>query len=339
MKIDYKVIDLHLEKPLQLSYGLVQNRQSLIVALTIDQETGYGEMTFIDYYNISKDQINTEIESFSEALETYEDEGIASWHDLMNRAGVRSNFLRSALDTAYYDARSSMEGSPFYDYIGFENPEGVTSCVTITGADLKDEERLNELLQWPILKVKAGYDGDEALLDFLYAEYDGQICIDANRGWTVDKTIAMMKNVKLDNLLFLEEPLSGGLEDMPKLNNALEGVKMIADESFQSKDDLETISKNFHGVNLKLMKCGGIYPGIEILTAVKEREMLVLGGCMMSSAISVLPIVHFSSELDFHDFDGSLTITDSRIQGLNLDRGKVKILNPIGMGMVVEGVF
>jgi L-alanine-DL-glutamate epimerase-like enolase superfamily enzyme len=81
-------------------------------------------------------------------------------------------------------------------------------------------------------------------------------------------------------------------------------LPIIADESFQRLSDLERVADSFHGVNIKLMKCTGLYEGKKIATAARARGLKLMVGCMTETSCGILAAAALAPLCDFADIDG-----------------------------------
>ena len=84
--------------------------------------------------------------------------------------------------------------------------------------------------------------------------------IDANCGWTAEQTIANSRELKALGVEFIEQPLPADDWEGMKRVFAESALPVIADESCQIEEDVDRCRGLFHGVNIKLGKCGGMTP-------------------------------------------------------------------------------
>lgn len=107
---------------------------------------------------------------------------------------------------------------------------------------------------------------------------------------------------------------------------------MIADESCQKEEDINRCAGYFHGVNIKLMKCGGLTPAIRMIHEAKKLNMKVMVGCMTESSIGITAIAHLLPLLDYVDMDGALLLANDPAEGVLIQDGKVTFPNRFGIG-------
>jgi L-alanine-DL-glutamate epimerase-like enolase superfamily enzyme len=160
--------------------------------------------------------------------------------------------------------------------------------------------------------------------------------IDANCAWNVDETINNAKALKKLDVEFLEQPLPAeDIEGSRKvfLNSVL---PIIADESCQVEGDVDKCHKYFHGVNIKLVKCGGLTPARRMLKKAKGYQMKTMIGCMTESSVGISAIAHLLPELDYVDMDGAMLLSNDIAQGITMNNGNISysVLNGTGVKLL-----
>ena len=179
-----------------------------------------------------------------------------------------------------------------------------------------------EELPWPIYKIKLGTAEDLAIVKALRKHTNAIFRIDANCGWTVDETLKNAKEFQQLGVEFLEQPLpANDWEGHKKLfKNSV--LPVIADESCIVETDVAKCYQHFHGINVKLTKCGGLTPGRRMLAEAKKLGMKTMVGCMTESTVGISSIAHLIPELDFVDMDGALLLQEDIATGIKLEFGK-----------------
>jgi L-alanine-DL-glutamate epimerase-like enolase superfamily enzyme len=109
-------------------------------------------------------------------------------------------------------------------------------------------------------------------------------------------------------------------------------LPIMADESCILEEDVEKCAGYFHGINIKLMKCGGITPALRMIKKAKELNLKVMVGCMTESTIGCSAIAQLLPLLDYVDMDGCLLVDDQISTGIQIDFGKIIYANEAGTG-------
>jgi L-alanine-DL-glutamate epimerase-like enolase superfamily enzyme len=188
---------------------------------------------------------------------------------------------------------------------------------------------------WPIYKIKLGTtNNDIQIVESLRKITDSVFRIDANCAWTSQQTIDNAKILKELGVEFIEQPLKAeDVEGMKRVKSE-SVLPVIADESCQREEDVIVCGELFHGINIKLMKCGGITPALRMIKMAREKGLLTMAGCMTESTVGISGLVQIAPLLDYLDSDGALLLSQDIADGVAFDFGK--IVYPIAFGTGVK---
>ena len=107
----------------------------------------------------------------------------------------------------------------------------------------------------------------------------------------------------------------------------------VADEDFQTIDSLDKISNVYDGVNIKLMKCGGLSQAISIIEEARMRNLKILLGCMSESSVAISAAFQIAHMVDWCDLDGNLLIENDPCRGVLCENGLLIDGNVPGLGI------
>jgi muconate cycloisomerase len=147
--------------------------------------------------------------------------------------------------------------------------------------------------------------------------------VDANGGWNLDDARRMIAWLADRNVEFVEQPLAlGQEEDLPALyeNSPL---PIFADESCRVSADIPRLADRVHGINLKLMKSGGIREGLRAIHTARACGLKVMMGCMSESSLAIAASAHISAFADYLDLDSHLNLNPDPCAGLTIEDGRV----------------
>src|SRR5690606_34675466 len=113
-------------------------------------------------------------------------------------------------------------------------------------------------------------------------------------------------------------------------------LPLFADEACVSENDVEKCYQYFHGINIKLTKCGGITPARRMIKKAGECDMKVMIGCMNESSVGTAAIAQLAPLADFVDMDGTLLLSEDTAEGIKFANGKVCYTESPGLGIVVK---
>jgi len=310
-----------------LSYGTYYHRSGVIVELTQHERTGYGEMSFVPYYGKDEQAIVARLKEMLNYLEGLTEEW-TPWEmygELMARFQPDA-FLMSAIDCALYDLYGKLKDKPIWDLTGGKREISVLSTLTITEDDWKEKLDWN----WPVLKLKMGFEGDMDLLGRIREDYDGELRIDANSGWTITGLVERIEDLQKYKIEFVEQPVARQEEHL--LNELQLPFLLAADESVQSLHDMEQIAGIYQVVNIKLQKCGGITPALELIRESRRLGLELMAGCMTESSVGIGAMAHLASYFDYLDLDGEYLIKADFGNKKYVEKGKVKLSDNGGLG-------
>jgi L-alanine-DL-glutamate epimerase-like enolase superfamily enzyme len=194
-------------------------------------------------------------------------------------------------------------------------------------------DKLAEQSGWPIYKIKLGTDHDLEIVKALRLATSAQLRVDANCAWTVQQAIEMSEALADLGVEFIEQPLPAGAPAADHRRLYLESrLPIIADESCCHEQDVAACHRLFHGINIKLCKCGGLTPAKRMLTQARQLGMKTMVGCMIESSIGISSAAQLLPLLDFADLDGACLLAADPAQGVILDKGTVRLSDRVGHG-------
>jgi len=344
LRIDCFDIRLTLSVPFAISRGTAETRDICIARIEHLGVTGYGEASPSAFYGDTPEEARNAILGAGgildgdildgNLLDFRSTSGIESVARLMSLRFPGSPSGRAAVEMALLDIAGKIRGLPVFKILNLEpGPLPNTSFtvgVTDAGVALG---MLDSLRRYPILKVKVGFGDEEALLELLYEETDAILRVDANEGWSLEEAIERI-NTYTDrfSIEVFEQPLAReDLGGYRKLRQATDAV-IIVDESIVGEEDVDPWQGLVDGVNIKLMKCGGLLHAARIASAAGDLGMKVMLGCMVESSLAITAAAHLASLADYCDLDGNLLISNDPFTGVKARQGVLQLSGSPGLG-------
>lgn len=336
MQLIFHPFDLKLRHTFTIAHDSRDVQSTLIVELRDGDYSGFGEATSNPYYGASVENM---IQSLETVRELVEETPFISAEDLWTRAYpyLQANpFAQCALDEAAQDLFAKKKNQKLYENWGLSPDHNPLTNYTI-GIDTVEKmvAKMKEL-PWPIYKIKLGTDDDLRIVRELRKNTDALFRVDANCAWTPEQTIRFAPELKTLGVEFIEQPLAAEeIEGMKKVFSE-SALPVLADESCIIESDVAKCLGLFHGVNIKLTKCGGLTPALRMISEAKRLGMKTMVGCMTESSVGISAIAHLLPLLDYVDMDGSLLISNDPASGVSFDFGKVIYSNEKGTGAILK---
>jgi L-alanine-DL-glutamate epimerase-like enolase superfamily enzyme len=332
--LTWQPITLKLRNPFRLSYGTSEERTAHWIRLENDE--GWGEGTIPPYYPVSTNdmadywqQMALKKTPFPENIDEIE-----SWVSNDGPAPARC-----AVDIALHDRIGRQRKIPLYKLYDLPSPIPKPSSFTIA-IDTPAEMAAMALKfsNYPIIKVKLGSDDQdmERLSAIRKARPDVRLRIDANAGWKLDDALRYVNELEQFDLEMIEQPLEkGDIEGMGKVQSAT-NIPIVADESVQTMQNIEDLaSAGVKGINLKLMKVGGISPAVKMLKRANQLGLRVMLGCMIETSIGTTAMTHLGGLAEWLDLDAPVLISNDPFDGMKFsDQAIVSVPERPGIGVL-----
>ncbi len=324
MKLFIHRVQLPLRHTFTISHGSTDVQESLIVELCEGDIRGYGEATQSDgYYRVTCEGMQSAIEAARSAIEGDElDDPAALWNRIFPKLG-HDRFALCAVDEAAHDLWGKIRGAPVWKLWGLHTDKLPISDYTI-GIDTIDKmvAKLKEFDGWPIYKIKLGTKNDLEIIRALRKHTDAIFRVDANTAWTAEQTIEYSRELKKLGVEFIEQPLPADRWDDHRRVYRESALPIIADESCIVEEDVERCVGAFHGINIKLVKAGGMTPARRMIETARANKLQVMIGCMTESSVGISAIAQLLPLLDYVDMDGIVLIAKDVASGVKLDHGR-----------------
>ncbi|MDP9958975.1 enolase C-terminal domain-like protein [Chryseobacterium lathyri] len=330
MKINYTIKTLQLKETFSISYGNYDTREALLVELSYLNCKGYGECVAIDYYHIDLKKFIIRLKEIQSLIEKQNVTHPKDFFHFLSTLNLHP-FLMSALDCAYWDLFGKLENKSFTElnHIPYENL--AESSITISVADIEDQIRKIEKSSWNRFKVKCkglNKDNIEKLL-----RLNRNIALDSNASFTDQDCLWLQENKDVRKFSYLEQPRP---VDQYKVLRKEGFANWMADEDSQGLNSLEELLPYYKSVNIKLMKCGGLTPALEMIIKAKELGYKTMIGCMTESTVGISAGCLLTGLADFADLDGANLISNDYASGNFVENGKIILSGKPGLGIMLK---
>ncbi len=330
MRIFTKITKLHLQHPFKIARRTTDSFREVI---SVEIDGGVGETSPAKFYG---ETVQT-VEKVIHGLSGYLDGDLDAIQDVMNQIeeSITGNFAgKSAIDIALHDRLGKKLGIPLYKLWGL-NPEKTPITSFTIGLDEPDimAEKAYLAEEYPILKVKLGNDNDFDILTNIRKITNKPIYVDANTAWNPQEAVENINRLSDFGVELVEQPTKADDIDGLKYIRDNSELPIIADESVKRAEDIPIIADAVDGINIKLVKCGGLLEAIRMIHVARVYGLLVMIGCMIESSIGITAAAHLTPMVDYADLDGNLLIKNDPYTGVTLQNGKLILPNCPGIGI------
>ena len=338
MIVNFHTVNLKKKFPLQISRGVHDKSQNLFVEILKDGITGWGESAPGKTEGAKTAQ---EVQAhLKRLLDT--DINNLSIHEIYQRGKEMEipACAQAGIDIALWDWNSKKARLQLKELLGLPSPKTPTSITVGINPPEVVKERVEMILtntDVKALKVKLGSPEGIEYDKLIYSQViestkksNIAIRVDANGGWSVDEAKLMMKWLAERKAEYIEQPLVEGDED--KLKFLFDGrpLPIFIDESCRFAEDVANHYQYVDGVNLKLMKCGGITEALRILNVAKSHGLKTMIGCMSESSVSISAGAAITGIIDYVDLDSHYNLDPDPSEGPSM-------LNGITMNSMLPG--
>ena len=298
---------------------------SLVELADADGTIGLGEASPTPRYNESVDTVEAFCRKADAARLSFDD--VPRSMSYLETLAPGNLSAKCALNVALLDGAAKRARKPLHDFLGlgFRENRHVTSFSIGIDKPAVIRKKVLAAANYPVLKLKVGSPDDEANLAALRGAAPAKpVRVDANEAWTT-KELALEKIEWLardPQIQFVEQPMPAAADrkDLVWLKKR-SPLPLFADESYHRAEDAAHCAEGYHGVNVKLVKTGGLSAGFEALRAAREVGMKTMIGCMIETSVLISAAAHLAELCDFLDVDGNLLITNDPYFGVAAENG------------------
>lgn len=349
-------ISVPLRVPFKTALRTVNSVEDVIVEIHTDTgAVGYGEAPPTGA--VTGDTTGAIIGALKDhIIKTIAGREVDEFEDLLQavqKCVVKNTSAKAAVDMALWDLYGQLYKIPVYKMMGGARKSIVTD-ITISVNDPEEMARdaVNAIERgYDCLKVKVGANPalDVARLEAVRKAVGPDTCIriDANQAWSPKEAVRILNNMQEKGLAieFVEQPVKAHDFEGMKYVTERSYVPVLADESVFSPEDAMKIMQMGAAdlVNIKLMKCGGLYNALKIASAAEVYGVECMIGCMLEAKVSVNAAVHLACAKNIItkiDLDGPVLCSeDPVIGGAIFSEKEITVSDEPGLGIKgIEGL-
>ena len=344
MQIQVDTFTVHKRFALTISRGTTSTSTNLWLRLRADGLEGWGEaapFSIGDHHQTTED-LRAGLARLAPLLDKRSPLDLMALEQAMDQVALPSA-ARAALDMARHDWIGKRIGLPVWQLWGGDRHQIPPTSVTIgISSPEAAQQRLQHWLQSaPVGAVKVklgsavGLDADQAMFLALQAiaPLGLKWSVDANGGWSLADALTMSRWLAERGVTYLEQPLDAGQEvDLPMLYER-SPLPIFVDESCFTSADIPALADRVHGINIKLMKSGGLTEALRMVHTARACGLQIMLGCYSDSSLSNTAAAQLAPFATHLDLDSHLNLVDDPFVGATLTDGILSPNDQPGLGV------
>lgn len=340
LKISLYPYEIPFKHPFGISRATKSVQPLLVVKLTDGESYGLGETADNSYYHMTIPRLMEDLERVKPLLSKINFTTPEELWKILSKPLQDNPFALCAVDQAAWDMYAKKQNKKLYEVWNLDISNNPITDYTIGIDSVESMVQKIKEFPWPLYKIKLGTDRDIEIVRALREVTDAIFRIDANCAWTLEQTITYSHELKELGVEFLEQPMADPLDDKKgweELKTAYHesALPIIADENCIAESDVDKCHGYFHGINIKLVKCGGLTPALRMIKRARELGMKIMIGSMNESTTGSSAAAHLLPYLDYIDLDGPLLQAADTATGITFDQGKIIYADRPGTGALL----
>jgi L-Ala-D/L-Glu epimerase len=332
MKLTVETFTVHKKFALQISRGTTAQTTNIWLRIQQDKIEGWGEAS---PFSISQTEIKDTAKLLAESkqlipqLEPFHPLQRQEIREKLQDLQIASN-LQAAVDMALYDWLGKKAGLPLWQIWGLNRdrivPISVTIGISTPEAAVARFKDWQNTLDVKMVKLKLGspegISADKAMLQAIrQVAPQIRLTVDANGGWRFKDAVYMSHWLAKQGVEYIEQPLPVAEDKKLAALSNNSPLPIFVDESCFTSVDILRLANSVAGVNLKIMKTGGLTAAMEAIQIAKACKLKIMFGCYSDSSLANTAMAHIAPWADYLDLDSHLNLTNDPFQGATIEAG------------------
>jgi L-alanine-DL-glutamate epimerase-like enolase superfamily enzyme len=330
MKLSYEPITLELATPFRIAHGTSVARHNVLLRISDGEQVGLGEAAPVRQHHETQAGV---LDTLA-ALPPLGDDPFQI-EEILAALPSGSQAARTAVDVALHDLMGQKLGIPLYRLFGLNPLSAPETSFTISIGTVEEVQAkaLAAAEEFSILKLKLDRMHNVDLVRAVRAVSDARLVADANCDWTVDQALQLIPTLADLGLEWIEQPLPE--EDLDGLRRIREAspLPIFSDEPVRTARDIPRLAGCVDGVNIKVMKAGGLREARRMIAVARAHDLQVMLGCMVETSVGITASAHLAPLVDWADLDGNLTVLNDPFVGVQVEKGRLILSDLPGLGV------
>jgi L-alanine-DL-glutamate epimerase-like enolase superfamily enzyme len=334
--MEIKIKRLNLRHTWTISRNSSDFKDNVFVSISRDGVTGWGEAAPNVRYGEDAQKTVARLKNARPSFISADWFHFADIKIAVDQLITDQSCAKAAIDIALLDWVAKNFNQPLYRILGLDPAKTPITTFSI-GIDTPDvvKQKVSEAADFPVLKIKVGLKNDVEMLEAVRSVTRKPLRVDANEGWqTKEEALEKIKWLEGLGVEVIEQPLPSSMLEETKWLRERVNIPILADESVKTAHDIPALAAAFDGINVKLMKSGGVQEALTMIKMARALGMKIMLGCMIESSAAIGAAAQISPLVDYADLDGNLLISNDPFKGPTVRQGK--IILPEGPGLGVE---
>ena len=336
MKLSYTPQTLRFKRPFAIAHGSRDATPVVFTRLEQEGTYGYGEAPMPPYLGENHESVLAFLSKAIPVLQKFNPaDTIENILSEVDRIDKENTAAKASIDIALHDLVGKIQNRPCHSMFEADSRKLLVTAYTIPMDEPEGiRARVEEAKEYSLLKVKLGSANDKKLIEEIRKHTDKNIIVDANEGWS-DKNSALEMTHWLAErkVQMVEQPMPKTQSDDIAWLTSKSPIPVIADEGVQRFTDIEKIKGVYSGINIKLMKCTGLYEAQRMILQARKLGMKVMIGCMSETSCGVSAAAQLAPLVDWIDLDGPLLIKEDYFDGVKFSGGRILLNDLPGIGV------
>ncbi len=321
-----------------IAHGTRSFTDTIYVRTSFLDQHGYGEAALPPYLGYDASKLVMDFHSwFPREMESGD-----AIREALSKLSLQGSLvpkpLRTAVDIALYDLFGKLTGKSVRTIFGITG-NVQPKCSFTLGISSIDEmmQKVEEAGDFELFKLKLGGPGDKERVEAFLSSGHSMFCVDANQAWkSLEEALGWMRWLADKGCLFVEQPLPVSMSTMYESLFKQSPLPLILDESIQGIREIQELRSVCHGVNVKLVKAGGLEPAVAMVREANKLGLKVLVGCMSESTCGAMAAAQLSPWVDWVDLDGPRLIANDPFEGAVYQSGSLLLPDVSGTGALLR---
>jgi L-Ala-D/L-Glu epimerase len=331
--LDFRTVELPLRHAWTIARGTSTSKRNVLVELRAGDLIGRGEAAPNVRYGESAETVTEALRALAPVLEG----DLRHFHHLSEQleAALPGNpSAKAALDMALHDLAGQRLGAPLYRMLGLD-PERMPLTSFSIGIDEPEvlARKVREAEPYPVLKVKLGAQAVRETFGAVRAVTSKPVRVDANEAWGPQEALEYIKWLAGQGVELVEQPLPAADVEGARWLRERSPLPLVADEALLGASDVPRLAEGYHGINVKLQKCGGLREALRIIHTARACGLKIMLGCMVETSLGIAAAAHLGPLVDWLDLDGNLLIAADPFRGHPVVGGRIRLNEEPGVGV------